>query len=241
MDMVDAILEGRPCGGDPQRCGYVHTEWAACGVTHHVQCACTDGVDQVDKEVTVTETPVSDKQLLTLCKLLLDEDRLRLLGLLALGPRTQAELIDQTSMKAGVLARHLYQLQEARLVATQRQDGVDRYAINVERIQTLKRHLFAPPPSAEPQSEAEEVLSRFVENGRLTQLPTAHTKLPVVLAWLAEEFRPGEEYPERRVNEILDKHASDPATLRRLLVDYQFLTRSGGIYRRVSTSKSETA
>ncbi len=180
------------------------------------------------------------RPLVNLCKLLLDEDRLRLLGLLALKPATQAELIAQASMKAGVLARHLYQLQEARLITTHNEGGVDRYTLNGDRIQTLKRELFAPPPNAEPQSEEEEVLGRFVENGRLTQLPTSHTKLLTVLTWLAEEFKPGQEYPERQVNEILDKHASDPATLRRLLVDYQFLSRSGGIYRRTLADKVES-
>ncbi len=171
--------------------------------------------------------------LLNLCKLLLDEDRLRLLGLLAAEPLSQTELITRSSMKAGVLTRHLYQLQEARLIALKTVDGVDHYFLNVERVQELKRQLFAPAPDAQPQNAEEEILSRFVENGRLTHLPTQHPKLIVVLQWLAEEFDVGVDYPERAVNEILDKHGSDYATLRRMLIDYQFLTRSGGIYRRV--------
>jgi hypothetical protein len=170
--------------------------------------------------------------LLDLCKLILDEDRLRLLGLLAVEPLSQTDLLARTSMKAGVLARHLYQLQEARLVASHSQGGVETYQLNVDRVQELKRQLFAPSATQPPQSEAEEVLSRFTENGRLTRVPTQHAKLLVVLAWLAEEFHPGVDYPERVVNEILDKHASDYATLRRMLIDYRFLTRSGGIYRR---------
>ena len=171
--------------------------------------------------------------LTTLCKLLLDEDRLRLIGLLALGPLSQTDLMAKSSMKAGVLARHLYQLQEARLIGQQRLDDVDHFVLNVDRIQELKRQLFAPPVEEKPQSEEAQVLSRFVENGRLTQLPTQHPKLLIVLDWLVQEFHPGVDYPERAVNEILDKHASDYATLRRMLVDYQFLSRSGGIYRRV--------
>jgi hypothetical protein len=172
--------------------------------------------------------------LLNLCKLLLDEDRLRVIGLLALEPLSQTELMERASMKAGVLARHLYQLHEARLVIIHKVDGVDHYALNSERILELKRQLFAPPPDEQPKSEEEEVLSRFTENGRLSHLPTQHAKMVIVLAWLAEQFEPGVDYPERVVNEILDKHGSDYATLRRMLIDYQFLTRSGGIYRRVS-------
>ncbi|MEZ4639384.1 MAG: DUF2087 domain-containing protein [Caldilineaceae bacterium] len=164
---------------------------------------------------------------------MLDEDRLRLIGLLALGPVSQADLMAKSSMKAGVLARHLYQLQEARIIGQQRMDGADQFVLNVERIQELKRQIFAAPTDEKPQSEEEEVLSRFVENGRLTQLPVQHSKLQIVLRWLAQDFHPGVDYPERAVNEILDKHGSDYATLRRMLIDYQFLTRSGGIYHRV--------
>jgi hypothetical protein len=118
------------------------------------------------------------------------------------------------------------------LVTIQKTDDVDRYALNSERILELKRQLFAPPPDEQPKSEEEEVLGRFTENRRLTHLPTQQPKLVIVLAWLAEQFEPGVDYPERVVNEILDKHGSDYATLRRMLIDYQFLTRSGGIYRR---------
>jgi hypothetical protein len=170
---------------------------------------------------------------LNLCKLLLDEDRLKLLGLLSLHAYSQAELIEQSAMKAGVLARHLYQLQEARLVTARNEGGIDRYEINVERIQALKREFFAQAPASTPESQEGEILSRFVENGRLTHLPVQQSKLRIVLAWLAKEFQPGTEYPERTVNEILNKHGSDCATLRRMLIDHQFLTRSGGIYRRV--------
>lgn len=172
-----------------------------------------------------------------LCKLLLDEDRLRLIGLIALEPMSQTDLMARSSIKAGVLARHLYQLQEARLIGQQRIDGVDRFVLNGERVLELKRQLFAAPAEEKPKSEEEEVLSRFVENGRLAQLPAQPGKLLIVLKWLAQEFHTGVDYPERTVNEMLDKHASDYATLRRLLIDYQFLTRSGGIYRRVEVQE----
>lgn len=173
-------------------------------------------------------------QLLDLCKLLLDEDRLRLMGLLSMEPLSQTGLLARTSMKAGVLARHLYQLQEARLVAVYNRAGEETYELNVGRIQELKRQLFAAPAVAAPQSPEEEVLSRFTDGDRLTQLPVQPAKLRIVLAWLAEEFEPGVDYPEKQVNGILDRHASDFATLRRLLIDHGFLARSGGIYRRVA-------
>lgn len=186
----------------------------------------------------MTETAVAQRKLFELCKLLLDEDRLRLLGLVAQQPLSQAELMARAGMKGGVLARHLYQLQEARLVSIHSENGVDQYLLNVEHIQSLKRQLFASPPDTEPQTEEEEVLSRFVKHGRLTHLPTQHAKLLIVLAWLAEQFQLGVAYPERTVNEILDKHGSDYATLRRLLIDYRFLTRSEGIYRRVEKAQA---
>lgn len=51
-----------------------------------------------------------------------------------------------------------------------------------------------------------------------------------VLRWLAEDFRPGERYPEAKVNRILAHRYQDVETLRRLLVDEELLQRGGGVY-----------
>ncbi len=76
----------------------------------------------------------------------------------------------------------------------------------------------------------------FVRDGRLTSLPSRRPMLLAACAFLADRFEPGRRYVEREVNELLAGDATDPATLRRLLVDEGYLEREPGIYWRATTS-----
>jgi hypothetical protein len=76
-----------------------------------------------------------------------------------------------------------------------------------------------------------DTLDRFLTpDGRLHTIPRKHAKLLVVLDHLAQSFEPGKVYPERQVDEILQRFHPDHAALRRYLVDEQFLTREDGYY-----------
>ena len=78
---------------------------------------------------------------------------------------------------------------------------------------------------------SDRVLSNFLDaDGRLHTIPTKHSKLLVVLDFLAQAFEPGVKYPEKRVNEILGWFHPDFAALRRYLVENGFLDRSDNVY-----------
>jgi hypothetical protein len=53
-----------------------------------------------------------------------------------------------------------------------------------------------------------------------------------VLEALLPRFAPGRSYPEREVDAILKEVFADHCTLRRALVDFGYLARAGGTYRR---------
>jgi hypothetical protein len=77
----------------------------------------------------------------------------------------------------------------------------------------------------------QRVLSNFLgSDGRLHTIPTKHAKLMVVLDHLAQAFEPGRHYPEKEVNETLERFHPDYAALRRYLVENQFLTREDSVY-----------
>ena len=78
--------------------------------------------------------------------------------------------------------------------------------------------------------DPQELVARFVKDGRLVIMPSKRSKLLPVLDHLAQEFEPGRTYPEAEVNEILGGYHSDHAALRRYLVDEGFMTREGGVY-----------
>ena len=67
-------------------------------------------------------------------------------------------------------------------------------------------------------------------DGRLSTIPTKRSKLLVVLDHLSQSFEPGRHYPEKEVNEILERFHPDYAALRRYLVEDQFLTREESVY-----------
>ena len=79
--------------------------------------------------------------------------------------------------------------------------------------------------------EQERVLCRFLDaDGRLHTIPSKKHKLLVVLDRLAQEFVPGQTYPEDEVNEVLQRFHPDHAALRRYLVENDFMTREDGWY-----------
>ena len=75
------------------------------------------------------------------------------------------------------------------------------------------------------------VLTNFLtDDGRLHTIPSKQSTLHVVLDHLAQSFEPGRHYPEKEVNEILERFHPDYAALRRYLVEGQFLTREDSVY-----------
>ena len=78
----------------------------------------------------------------------------------------------------------------------------------------------------------DELVGRFIKDGRLAIMPSKRAKLLPVLDHIAQEFEPGQSYPEREVNDVLQRYHDDFAALRRYLVDEGFLSREAGVYRR---------
>jgi hypothetical protein len=76
----------------------------------------------------------------------------------------------------------------------------------------------------------DELVGRFIKNGRLVIVPSRRGKLRPVLDHIAQEFEPGRNYPESEVNDILERYNHDYAALRRYLVDEGFLSREAGVY-----------
>ncbi len=85
--------------------------------------------------------------------------------------------------------------------------------------------------------DPDRVLRAFLDaNGRLVRVPAKRSKRLVVLDLLAQEFEPGEAYPETEVNSRLRAFHDDVAALRRWLVDEGFLDRRDSWYWRVGGS-----
>jgi hypothetical protein len=172
----------------------------------------------------------------SLLKLLLDEERLAILGLTAQRPYTLREITAALPRLRTPPAKLVTQLAAAGLLT---QVGDDSYGLNVRQLQRWKRDFFARAAPPMPESGEEQILATFVRGGKMIQYPAQHAKRLVVLRWLASHFEVGRSYPEREVNEILAGHSEDHATLRRYLVDWEFLVRQEGLYRRVEETTNQ--
>lgn len=73
-------------------------------------------------------------------------------------------------------------------------------------------------------------LRGFLGHGRIEIMPARQSRRRLLLDQIAQAFEPGVRYPERRVSLFLAAIHPDYATLRRYLVDEEFLSRSDGEY-----------
>jgi hypothetical protein len=162
--------------------------------------------------------------------LLAEPERLRVVAALVLGARTRAEVVAATGLSVRQVAGALQKLQAGGLVD-------DQLAVRVELFKQAAR-AAAPVQLAEDLGYAdagvEQVVARFVRDGRLLSFPAQESKRRLVLEHVAQSFEPGRRYPEREVDAVLrawtEGGGTDHATLRRYLVDHQLLAREGGEY-----------
>lgn len=185
---------------------------------------------------------MSIERAMQLLKLLANETRLKLLGLLAARERSVGELAEIAGVKEPTVSHHLALLAEAGLVTMRAEGTAHLYRLDAEVLQGIGKELFAPENVVALAGEAaadsaeqyeRKILRTFLDGERLTKIPDVRKKRDVILRWLAERFEPGARYPEPQVNEILQRHHPDSATLRRELVGARLLARESGIYWRV--------
>ena len=191
---------------------------------------------------------MSDEQLQTILqffKVLADESRLRLVGVLANGERGVDDLAATLGLTAPTISHHLSRLRAAGLVQMRREGTSHLYRLDTEALRALSKDVLEPARLAEvavaPAGEAWErkVLRDFFTGETLREIPAARKKRYVVLRWLADRFDPERRYAEREVNDILSRHHPDVATLRRELVSdlYSLMRREDGVYWRLPSSE----
>lgn len=164
-----------------------------------------------------------------LLKVIADETRLRVLGLISTEPQTGKQLAEALGLSAPTISHHMRRLVAAGIVIEERDAQRHRYSLNKQLLGSIRTRVdtAVSPNGGDDRSR---VLRNFVRDGKLTTIPAARKQRVIVLQYLLEQFDPGRTYPEREVNDLLGGFHEDFATLRRELVDYGYLTRENGIY-----------
>ncbi|BAZ39123.1 ArsR family transcriptional regulator [Calothrix sp. NIES-4101] len=185
--------------------------------------------------------------LLRFFKVLADESRLKIVGILANQECSVEELAALLQLKEPTISHHLSRLKELSLVRMRPDGNAHLYQLDNDALQAISKEIFTPEKIASlvenVNTEAWEnkVLKTYIEGDLqnsqepqiIKEIPASRKKRFVILKWLVSKFDIGVNYPERAVNEIIKRHHPDSATLRRELVGYQLMNRVEGVYYRI--------
>jgi hypothetical protein len=131
----------------------------------------------------------------------------------------------------------------AELVEGRVQQYYNVYALRADTLRKMAEQLMtadaikSAAPDLDLDAYANQVRAEYFVRGRLKAIPGQLKKREVVLHRLAEEFKPGKRYSEKRVNDILKAFHPDVATLRRELVNHKLLRNEKGYYWRATVDE----
>ncbi len=174
-------------------------------------------------------------ELLDFFRALADENRLKIVGLLAQKPSSVTELAQKLGLSVSTTSNHLSMLAYTGLVKAQPDGHYFIYSLQTETLKNMARHLLQEenlPRLSEGQSEdayERKVLNTFLDReGRIKAFPAQDKKFQVLLRHVLKAFEPGRKYSEQEVNEIMLRFNEDTASLRRGMIEYKYMAREGG-------------
>jgi hypothetical protein len=175
------------------------------------------------------------QELLEFFKALADQNRLRVVGLLAKESMTGEQIAALLGVSTSTASHHLSYLVHVGLVSGEPQGYYTRYTLRMDAIHALAGKLLSrdelPKLAAGIDMDAydQKVLQNFLDaEGRIKQFPAQRKKFEVLLRHVLKAFEPGARYTEKEVNEILSRFNDDTAYLRRSLIDMKLMAREGG-------------
>ena len=182
----------------------------------------------------------NEKRLLELTnffKALSDPNRLKIIGLLAQQNLTVEQLAEMLAISPSTVSHHLARLSKSGLVSARAESYYNIYELDSKRLESLSKELLAPDqlPSIVKEVDMEAYDHKVVKNftnpdGTLKAIPGQLKKMRAILLYILPEFEEGERYPEKEVNQTLERYHEDYAQLRRSMIDTGLMNRENGIY-----------
>ena len=177
--------------------------------------------------------------LLEFFKVLADEKRLQIVGLLARQDYSVEELATILDLSSATVSHHLRRLQKAGLVQARAAQHYHIYSLRLQTLHEMSQKILSRDALQETTQELDldaydrKVLRTFMDGERLKSIPRQWKKREVILRYLLEQFESDRRYTEKEVNEIISRTHEDYAALRRYLVDSRRLAREREIYWRI--------
>jgi hypothetical protein len=187
-------------------------------------------------------------EILAFVKAMASAERLRIVGVLARGRATQAEIAGQLGMPVREVFNHLAFLAHVGVVSEA--EGV--YDLDEKAVEALARGQFEGKrttyvPDENLDEGVRKVLKNFLNaDGTIREIPHPGSKLKrlnqllLILNYVVDAFDYDTDYTEKEVNTILRRFHLDTAALRRYLVDHDLMGResNGSRYWRVKREES---
>ena len=174
-------------------------------------------------------------ELLTFFKTLADQNRLKIIGLLAQQPLSVEQLAEQINLSSSTVSHHLSRLAKAGLVSARAEGYYSIYQLEAKNLEAMaqrllaKEALTAPPLAGDLDAYDQKVLKNYQSaDHRFNKFPTQEKKMGAILRFVVKAFESGKRYQEQEVNEILKQFSDDTARLRRSLVEFGLMNREGG-------------
>lgn len=181
---------------------------------------------------------MQEESALKLFKCLGDKSRLQILKSLAKEDMYVELLSERLGLTPATVSFHLKKLEDAGAVASRKEQYYTVYSINEEIFMTSIMDIIAEAsPEEDEQQKREEayrkkVIESFFEYGRLKTIPSQRKKERICLEEIAKDFESGRNYPEKEVNEIIQKYNDDYCTIRRDMISEGIMEREGTVYRK---------
>lgn len=178
--------------------------------------------------------------LLRFFKVVGNESRLKILGLLSTQERNVGELASLLDLKEPTVSHHLTMMKKLGLVRVKAVGNVRIYRLDTQFLENMSKELLSQDQLVDLAESVvgddweSQVLRNFLDGERIKAIPAQYKKQMVLLKWLVEKFEPGIRYSERQVNEIIRPHHEDTAWFRRSMIDHQMMAREKGIYWRLT-------
>ena len=133
------------------------------------------------------------EMLLNFFKVLGNESRLKIIGILANQECTVKQLAEMLDLKEPTVSQHLNMLKEAKLVSVRPDGNFRYYSFDNKALINLNKDIFSreqlaslvDKPSEEYGDAFErKIMNTFLVDGQL-QIPSGEKKLRVIIKWLA--------------------------------------------------------
>jgi predicted transcriptional regulator len=177
--------------------------------------------------------------LLNFFKVLANENRLKLVGILSQAECSVEDFAAHLQFKKTTVSPHLVKLKELNLVKMRSQGNTHFYKLNGDTLSGLNKSLFTSEQMSNwiedipVQAWEEKVFRSYLIGDRITEIPASRKKRLVILKWLVNKFDLERTYTEKEVNQIIKRHHPDSATLRREFIGYNLMKRDNSIYERL--------